>query len=277
LDANQVNVTLAPAFEEKLLATNDPYLIYAYKNHLITETRTSFIFTDQSVDPSRNFIYSRLNIEYAWKPAKFPKDSLGREVVHFLGNNVFSQFFKPDWEFVNHLHINPANTFVWRAVAGAGWSYGNSKNQLLPFDKAFFAGGANDIRAWLARTLGPGTYKEPSIFETGDIKLEMNAEIRSALFKILEVAAFADGGNIWIRKDPTGSLPGATFVAKNIWHDSALGAGIGLRFNFTFFIFRTDFAVKLKDPVLDYQWVYSKQKFVPFKDIVPNLAIGYPF
>ena len=168
---------------------------------------------------------------------------------------------------------------VLRLTGGYGLTYGNSEGEPLPFDKAFFAGGANDIRAWQARTLGPGSYEDSLNIENGgDIKAEFNVEYRSTIFKILESAVFADLGNVWIRNDRSSELTGAQFDASRITEQIAIGAGIGLRFNFTFFILRTDFAIKLQDPALPgpNRWVYANKKFV-IGDIVPNLAIGYPF
>src|SRR5204862_1202364 len=106
-----------------------------------------------------------------------------------------------DFDFSYHHVLDLRNTMVYRLAAGVGVTYDNSINQLLPFDKAFFAGGANDNRAWLARTLGPGSYVDSLNIENGgDIKLTANVEYRSALFKLLETAVFVDAGNIWLRK-----------------------------------------------------------------------------
>ena len=149
---------------------------------------------------------------------------------------------------------------------GYGYPYGNSI--ALPFEKSFFAGGANSVRAWYTRTLGPGSFRKSiDIEQSGDIKIETNVEYRSELVEFsngikLEGAAFIDAGNVWTRNEDK-SRPGGKFEASHVIRELGVGGGIGLRFNFSFFIFRFDTAVKLRDPSLDppKRWVYPNQKF----------------
>jgi outer membrane protein assembly factor BamA len=285
-EINSVKVKLDPSFYQKLVEINDVNLLYSYKDHLITSGHFSLIFNNQTPAPLKNFWYARLNLEaagnslwaaqHASKQSIYAADSTGK---YYILGLKYAQYLKPDLDISFHYKLDINNTFVARAAGGYGYTYANSKDELLPFDKAFFAGGANDIRAWQARTLGPGSYEDSLNIENGgDIKLEANLEYRSQIFKILEGALFLDAGNVWIRNDKSGLLPGAQFEGRKIFPQTAVGGGIGLRFNFTFFILRTDFAVKLHDPALPDadRWVYSNKKFV-IKDVVPNLAIGYPF
>jgi len=274
LELNAVNVTLDPNFSNKLLATRDANLIYSYNNHLIQSMRLSLQMTNQTPHKEKNFYYFRYNIEWAGFFMKYVPITWYR--------NIYSQYLKPDIDLSYHQIFNAANTIVYHLTGGYGFTYNHSAGQLLPFDRAFFAGGANDIRAWLARTLGPGSYKNQlDIENSGDIKIEGNLEYRAAIIKVLETAAFIDAGNIWLRKDPTNALPGSVFHGNSFGNDIAIGAGVGLRFNFTFFIIRTDFAIKLKDPSLTPNtWVYNTSNPISrfnLSDIVPNLAIGYPF
>jgi outer membrane protein assembly factor BamA len=281
-DINSVKVRLDPAFYQKLLEIHDVNLLYAYRDHLIPGGHVTLTYSNQSPSLLKDFLYLRLNVDYAGNMASLfnskygAPDSTGKYYIFGL---KYSQYVKPEADISYHWKLNTTQTLVGRVTGGLGVTYGNSKNELLPFDKAFFAGGANDIRAWQARTLGPGSYEDSVNIENGgDIKLVANLELRSSIFKILETALFIDAGNIWIRNDPTGLLPGAKFQTQNLWSQSAIGAGIGLRFNFSFFILRTDFALKLHDPALpiNNRWVYTNKKFV-IGDVVPNLAIGYPF
>ena len=283
-EVSAVNVNLTNNFNQELQQTHDPNLIYSYKNHLIPSGRLNWQLTNQTQNKEKDFFYLRSNFEsagfllnlYSANAPGIAKDSATHKLELF--NNIYSQYIKPDVDFSYHQVLNLNNSIVYHFAAGIGLTYDNSEGLLLPFDKAFFAGGANDIRAWLARTLGPGSYKDPLEIENGgDIKLESNVEYRAAIFKVLETAAFVDAGNIWLRKDPTNPLPGAKFNPATFISDVAIGAGVGLRFNFTFFIIRTDFAVKIRDPALPGdRWVdLSKQTFID--EIVPNLAIGYPF
>jgi outer membrane protein assembly factor BamA len=191
-----------------------------------------------------------------------------------------ASFTKFDFDFTYHKVVNKYNNIVWRLNSGIGIPYGSSR--ALPFEKSFFAGGANSIRAWTARTLGPGSYlKSVNIEESGDIKIETNLEYRSEFLRlssgiIWEAAAFLDVGNIWTRNADV-SRPGGQF-SKDALKELAVGGGVGLRFNFSFFILRFDAATKLRDPSLDPKdrWVYPGQKF-GLVDIYYNLAIGYPF
>jgi outer membrane protein assembly factor BamA len=177
------------------------------------------------------------------------------------------------------MHVNPSNKVVYRLAGGIGYTYGNSKKLSLPFDKAFFIGGANDIRAWQARTLGPGSYDDPGNIENGgDISLEANVEYRSMVFKRLEAAAFVDAGNVWLLNDKSSTLEGAIFDSQKFLSEIAVGVGLGLRYNFNFFIIRTDFGVKMINPALpdSNRFEYAHKK-LRIGHIVPNLAIGYPF
>jgi outer membrane protein assembly factor BamA len=201
------------------------------------------------------------------------------EKRYTLFGNIFSQYITPDADVTYHMRINPSNQVVYRLAGGIGLTYGNSKHLSLPFDKAFFIGGANDVRAWQARSLGPGSYDDPGDIENGgDIKMEANVEYRSSIFKILEAAAFVDAGNVWLLNDKETKLTGAEFDSHKFLTEIAVGIGVGLRFNFNFFIIRTDFGLKMVNPALpeSNRWEYAHHKFV-IGQVVPNLAIGYPF
>jgi outer membrane translocation and assembly module TamA len=281
---NAVTVDPSPGFRARLDSLNDPRLSYSYETHLIPSSRYTWIFNNQQ--KTRNFFFIRGNLELSGlllrglaPSLNLNKDEQGSYEVFGI---PFSQYVKPDLDVSFHHSLDQNNTLVYRIASGIGFPFANSK--ALPFEKSFFAGGANSIRAWNARTLGPGSYRRGFnlIEQSGDIKIEANLEYRSFLFRVLEGAllegaAFVDAGNIWTRHEDL-SRPGAQFEFANMFKEFAVGAGIGFRFNFSFFILRLDAAVKLRDPSLDLseRWVYPNQKFV-IGDIVPNLAIGYPF
>ena len=264
-EINSIKVKLSPQFEAKLVDLNDPRLFYTYDTHIISSVRGSWLITNQK-QGNGNFIFTRVNGEVA-----FPA---------FSEKLKPASFTKFDFDFSVHKVVNRYNNVVWRLNAGIGIPYGSSR--ALPFEKSFFAGGANSIRAWTARTLGPGSYlKSVNIEESGDIKIETNLEYRSEFLRlssgiIWEAAAFIDVGNIWTRNADV-SRPGGQF-SKDALKELAVGGGVGLRFNFSFFILRFDAATKLRDPSLDAadRWVYPGQKF-GLVDINYNLAIGYPF
>lgn len=286
INVNSVSVNPSPGFQARLDSLNDPRLSYSYDTHLIPSGRFTWILNSQQGLSNKDFFYVRGNLELSGlilrglAPAlNLKTDDKGSYKIFGI---PFSQYIKPDIDVSFHQVLDKNNTMVYRIASGIGFPFGNSS--ALPFEKSFFSGGANSIRAWNARTLGPGSYQRgfDIIEQSGDIKIEANIEYRSFLIKVLdgallEGAAFLDAGNIWTRNEDL-SRPGAEFEFNNMFKEMALGGGIGFRFNFSFFILRLDAAVKLRDPALQLgeRWVYPNQKFV-IGDIVPNLAIGYPF
>lgn len=281
VDFNSVNVNLSNAFDNKLGQSSDLNLRNSYRTHLTSGARVTWVTSNQAIRPFRSFNFFKLNIEWAgWSVAPAinalsgnPKAQDGTKTIF---NVTYAQYLKPDIDFSYHQRLNLHNTLVYRFATGIGIEGPNSV--FLPFEKSFFGGGANSLRAWQARTLGPGSYKNRlNIEQTGDLKLESNVELRSSLFKILEGALFVDAGNIWTRHQDS-ERPGSHFAWNNLLDELAVGGGAGLRLNFSFFILRIDSAVKIHDPALELsdRWVYSKQKFQP-KDVTLNLAIGYPF
>ncbi len=266
-EINSVKVKLSPGFESKLDGLNDPRLFYTYATHIISSVRLTYINTNQNITTTRNFIFFRINTEYA--PRLFQIDLKPAE------------FFKVDFDFSYHHAVNTFNNIVFRVASGVGLPFGASS--ALPFEKSFFSGGANSIRAWSARTLGPGSYKNTvNIEQSGDIKVEANVEYRSEILKlsngiIIEGASFVDAGNVWTRNEDI-SRPDGKFELQHMVEELGIGGGFGLRFNFSFFILRLDAAVKLRDPSLEAnkRWVYPGQKF-GISDVTFNLAIGYPF
>jgi outer membrane protein insertion porin family len=188
--------------------------------------------------------------------------------------------------FRYYLKTGVDSKLVGRIVVGAGFPLGNSAE--LPFIKQFYAGGTNSIRAFMARSVGPGTYRqERSILnnflpdQSGDIKLEFNAEFRNKLFSIVHGALFVDAGNVWLYNDNPGKS-GAK-LSKEFLSQLAVGTGFGLRFDLSFLILRADLAFPVRKPWLTggNQWVFDKINFTSKQwrreNLVLNLAIGYPF
>ena len=149
----------------------------------------------------------------------------------------------------------------------------------LPYEQSYFSGGPNSVRAWRARTLGPGGY-DPTNSETrfdkiGDVLLEGNFEYRFHIIKSFNGAFFVDAGNIWrLQKDET--KPNGEFVVSNFVDQIAIGSGLGIRWDLSFFVLRLDMAAPIKDPKYDVgdRWTYDKK---PWRQIVANFGIGYPF
>jgi outer membrane protein insertion porin family len=201
----------------------------------------------------------------------------------------FAQYVKVESDFRYYRKAGDNTVWANRAIIGIGYPYGNS--QYIPFIKQFFIGGNNSIRAFRSRALGPGSYapKERDVTDkrsfvaeqSGDIKLEINTEIRHKLFSIVQGAAFVDAGNIWLyNDDPT--KPGAKF-SKNWFKELAVGAGVGLRFDVSILVLRLDLAMPLRVPYLPdgERWVLNKVSFGNSEwrkqNLIFNIAIGYPF
>lgn len=197
----------------------------------------------------------------------------------------FSQYAKIENDFRFYHKFTEKSSFATRFIGGIAYPYGNS--EFVPFSKQFFSGGSNSIRAFRARTLGPGSFdprtipKGTLLDQSGDIKLELNAEYRANLYKFLNVAAFVDAGNIWLLHDDI-DRPGAKF-SKDFVSEIAVGAGVGLRLDFSILILRLDLAMPLRVPYYEKgdRWAFDRIDFGNpdwRKDnLVLNIAIGYPF
>ncbi|OQY01142.1 MAG: hypothetical protein B6I20_07970 [Bacteroidetes bacterium 4572_117] len=187
----------------------------------------------------------------------------------------YAQFFKAELDFRYYHIINPENELVYRINPGVIIPFGNS--YYSPQEKQFFLGGASSMRAWQARTLGPGSYSDfVQIYQYGDVKLEMNAEYRFKLFWMVDGAVFLDAGNIWTLNKYSDD-PRKDFGFDKFYKEIALGTGIGFRLDASFFIIRFDFGLKLHNPALDegQRWL-NISKFQN-RDWTFNFGIGYPF
>jgi outer membrane protein assembly factor BamA len=297
LQLSLVNVPhLDPVYKAKVLSSS--YLAHSYDAVLIFGGSYSFIYNNQKIKNSRDYWFLRVNAESAGnflsaiykiigakKTGPIVRDTTASQDTtnaYRLFGQPFAQYVKADIDIRYNYKLNDVSSVAYRGFFGICLPYGNSK--AIPFEKQYFSGGANDIRAWQVRSLGPGSYADPSILlnETGDIKLEANAEYRFKLFWIIEGATFLDAGNIWsYNYDP--SRPGSQFRFNNFYKDIAIGTGTGFRFDLKFVIARVDLGIKLRNPLLhDAQstershWVFLNG---PYRrnDFAIVLGIGYPF
>jgi len=281
LNPLQVNfVKMVDATKEFLDSIQGTYLEHSFEDRLILGTSYSFIYSNQDIKKSRDFYFLRTNLESTGivlsgvaSLANQEQDSLGRYIM--LGNE-FAQYAKGDFEFRYFDYLDDKSSLVYRLFAGVAFPYGNSL--AIPFEKQYFSGGANGIRAWQVRNLGPGTYggsKSRYPNTTADVKLEANIEYRFKLFWILEGALFADAGNIW-SINPEDDREGARFAWDRFYKEIAVGTGFGLRMDFKFFVFRFDLGMKTRDPSEPEgkRWVLLNEGF---RTPQVNIAIGYPF
>ena len=189
----------------------------------------------------------------------------------------YAEYVRPDLDFRYYWKITADQAVVTRFYGGIGIPYGNS--DVLPFEKAFMAGGSNDMRGWRLGYLGPGTFSSDSASDSfsqlGDIQLQANLEYRFPIASYFKGAIFADIGNIWLLRESP-DLPGGTFKGNTFYKQLGIDVGIGIRLDFDFFIFRLDPAIPIRMPSYPdhHGWYFSKLRF---KDIIWNFGIGYPF
>ena len=258
-------------------------LFESYEDHLIIASAYSITYSNKTRKKD-NQIYLRVNGKLAGNSLYTLMNLTGfekKDGSFQIKGNSFAQFTKADLDFRYYKEIyGSAYKLAMRAYIGAVYPYGNLR--VVPFGEKFFTGGANGIRAWQVRTLGPGSYRLPAnidVFpnQTADIKLEMNWEYRMKMFWMLEGAFFFDAGNIWAINE-LDDRDGAQFHLDSFYHEVAIGTGIGFRFDFDFFIIRFDFGLKLRDPA-DYKgerWIHSYE-FMYKDSWAFNVGIGYPF
>ncbi|WP_333809227.1 translocation and assembly module lipoprotein TamL [Flavobacterium sp.] len=269
---NQIalNPTLGKVIEKQLIF--GPSYSYTYTN--TTETaKKHTVYYKGTFDTSGNLagILSNANVKKG-------------DTTKIL-NVAFSQFIKIENDFRHYIKLGPESQLASRIIVGVGYGYGNSTE--LPFIKQFFIGGTNSIRAFRARSIGPGSYfseTENNSFlpdQSGDIKLQFNVEYRTKLFSIVKGAVFVDAGNIWLM-NKNNEKPGAEF-SKEFMKQLAVGTGLGLRFDLSFLLLRTDLAFPIRKPYYEdnQRWVLNEIDFGNSswrkENLVFNLAIGYPF
>jgi len=277
-DINSVKIKTTEAFQSTIDAINDPKILNSYKDHLTMALKYSFIFNNQQVNKKHKFNYFRGNFETSGNLLRLSnnifKNSESIEGVYHVFNIQYAQYLRADMDFRQYFIFNEFNTLVLRGVIGGGLAYGNST--VLPFEKSFFSGGANSIRAWKIYSLGPGAYRDTiNLNKTGDINLEGNIEYRFPIYRYLKGAFFIDVGNTWVnKKNPL--MPDAEFKIKRFYKEIAIGTGFGARFDFSFFILRVDMAIPLRDPSKtgSGKWLFND---LSSQSVNFNLGIGYPF
>ena len=285
------NVKLYKFDSDFINSIKDLYVKSSFTDHFILAMNYSLVYNTQLSNQSKSYTYIRFNVESAGNLLNGVSNILGQTKVQPIDtldlgstgyyrffNTRYAQYLKSDIEFRYGYEIDKYNSLVMRAFLGVGLPYGNF--DVLPFEKKYFTGGANGIRAWQVRSLGPGTYKAPEgVYpnQSSDIKLEANFEYRFRLIRMLEGALFLDAGNIWAinKKD---NREGALFEMDKFYKQIALGTGAGLRFDFNYFIFRLDLGMKLREPTDKFNegWIIGSRSYKK-DDFNFSFAIGYPF
>ena len=253
--------------ERKTRLTEDN-LIFASSFSFTKDRRESLIDEDFSI--------FRLKVESAGNLLTSASKLLGIEKnsddQYQLFGVPYSQYIKTEFDYIKHWDIGRNNVIAIRSFFGIAIPYGNSES--IPFAKSFFAGGANDNRAWTAYDLGPGSTDSRDEFNEANMKIALSLEHRFNLFGSLNGALFVDAGNIWHVADNEDD-PSATFNNLDSLKDIAVGSGFGLRYDFGFFVLRGDIGFKTYDPSYrdENRWFNDYN----FGNAVYNLGINYPF
>lgn len=284
---------------EALISSN-PLLRKSLEDQLVIGGTYTFYYSDQAIFKQQNFWYIRSNLDISGNVTK---------AVNFLYNGItgntgnfkifglnYRHYIKADIDLRRNLLVGRNRSLVLRINAGVGSGIGNS---VIPYVKQFYVGGSHSMRAWRVRTLGPGSFDKKSdgsngsttfniVDQTGNIKLEQNIEYRFVVYKFFKGALFLDAGNIWTMSEDT-ARSGSKFSTNTFLSDYAVGAGAGVRLDFSFFILRLDLGIKMRDPSFPSadRWLISDLSNAKWKDnnlrlddyplLNLTIAIGYPF
>lgn len=287
IDISYVHIpTLEPRLDTTLSVNAKKY---SFTDQFIFSS--GYTFTKSNANPneynrSNNPLYSiRASVETAGnllsliaKVTDRPKDQNGSRKIF---GTQFAQYVRGNFDYSQTLRFDDRNSVAWRLGGGIAYPYGNFKQ--IPIQKRFFSGGANSVRGWSVRELGPGSFhprkeNDNFFYHSGDIRLDANIEYRSKLFWVLELGAFLDAGNIWTIKKYEDQDRG-NFQLDRFYKEIAMAWGLGLRFDFDFVLIRLDMGWKVYNPEKDSnirRWPVTR----PF-DIGHNtafhIAVGYPF
>ena len=266
----------------------NPLLRYSYENHLIMRMGYTFYTTNRRATNPLTTVFQD-NI-YTVRASAETAGNLLYGISHLIGQKReeddsykvvgtrYSQYVKVDADFALTHYISSRSSIAFHAGLGVAVPYGNST--VLPFEKRFYSGGANSVRGWGVRTLGPGSFngkkaQNSFIYQCGDIRLDLNLEYRCKLFWVLELGAFIDCGNVWTIREYE-NQPGGVFKFNKFVEQLALSYGLGLRMDFTYFLMRFDVGMKAHNPS-------SGQEHWPLinpslkRDAEIHFSVGYPF
>ena len=238
---------------------------------LIPTIAYSFTYNNQRDFRDNNFSFFKIRIANSGNIGGLlsnKKDNNNRKTIF---NIPLAQYFKTDIEYKKFWEIDDSSVIGFRSFIGAIIPYDNSA---IPFTKSYFAGGSNDIRAWQTYDLGPGSRNSGLEYNIGSLKFLTSAEYRFDLFGSLKGALFVDAGNIWDITNSIFAEEEATFNGINSVKDIAVGSGFGLRYDFSFLVFRLDLGFKMHEPYLkSNKWFRNYN----FSNAVYNIGINYPF
>ena len=267
----------------------NPLLFYSYQDHLIMRMGYNFYRTNKAEMNvlqmgrfQRDVFTIRANAETAGN-LLYGLSHLSGQKADEDGNYKalgirYSQYFKADADYAITHYFDRRQSIAFHVGAGVAVPYGNS--DVLPFEKRFYSGGANSVRGWGVRTLGPGSYDSNNslsnfIYQCGDIRFDLNLEYRAKLFWVVELGLFVDAGNIWTIQNYE-DQPGGVFKFNKFYEQIAAAYGAGIRLDFKYFLVRVDMGMKAHNPASGQEkWPLIHPNFK--RDSEFHFSVGYPF
>lgn len=278
---------VSDTFKQKYEENNQSYIFeYNYKDRLIVRMGYMFNYNSAGERMANNTIKSnsfsiRAGLESAgnvmYAISNLTKLSKNSDGEYSLLNIPYAQYVKGDFDFSRNIIIDDKNAIAYHVGVGIAVPYGNSKS--IPYIKQYFSGGANSVRGWSVRELGPGSFPGDGNYlnQSGDIKFDASIEYRSKLFWLLQGALFVDAGNIWTIKEYE-NQPGGQFDISKFYKQIAFAYGLGIRIDLDYLVFRIDGGMKALNPA----YSSGKQRYPILnpnfkRDFTFHLAVGYPF
>lgn len=289
IDVNYVRLPRSTINFIDEIAPSNPLLRYSYEDHFIMRMGYTYNHTNRRIptasvnafaiqpwvstlrasgEVAGNLLYAISSLDGAHR----------HDGAYKIFGIQFAQYVKGEVDYTYTRNFNSRNALACHAGLGIAYPYGNSS--MVPFEKRFYAGGANSVRGWGVRTLGPGAYDSRNsvtdfINQCGDISLELNLEYRAKLFWVLESALFIDAGNIWTIRNYE-NQPGGEFKFNKFYKQIAAAYGIGLRMDFTYFLLRFDLGFKAVNPATNQErWPIIHPRWN--RDANFHFSVGYPF
>jgi outer membrane protein assembly factor BamA len=269
---------------------SNPYLANTYADHFILGSTGSYIYNSQQTDARVNVPrrrrssshYYRINGDIGgnllslFNPLMKTGENSG---LREIWDMPYAQYAKADINIVLNNPVQDFSALAWRLYFGIGKAYGNSKS--MPFEKMYYAGGANSLRGWQVRAIGPGSVPADSVADipsqVADMRLEINMEYRFPIVWKIEGGFFVDAGNIW-SISPKDSREGAVFSFKRFYKEIAVNTGLGVRLNFGYFVLRLDMGYKVYHPGLpEGSRLILPDRWFEHDNFGLHFGIGYPF
>lgn len=269
----------------KKQSETDIYLQNLFTDNIILSTRIGFAYSNKAIAKGKTFFYFRWDVaELAGTQIKIVNKLIGStpnsDGAYEIFGIPYSEYIKSAIDFRYNIKLDVNNTTAFRTYIGTAFPFGNTPQQ-APFDKRYYIGGANDVRGWRPRTIGPGSFNQSDQIDySGEVKILLSSDYRFNIYRRwFEGALFVDAGNIWNAKK-SDERPNGEFQFNRFYKELALSTGVGIRLNFDMVIIRFDFGIPLHDPSfpVNNRWVISQVNASWLWDNTNfNFGIGYPF